>query len=210
MMKIKLIYFIVLFACFVPRTYAGCDNSNPIPWQAWRSNENFSLSYADVTTGDIYALQANITLNTSIDEFYLFLHDAPSVMQWLDRVETVTITTLSNQKSILTTYFDGFLFVDPRVMSVESTVTYRSASSMLITVKQNPIAPPKNTVVMTMDFGCWIIEKNKNDTIDVTYQFLAKPNGGIPIWMANNLAKKSLWKSLENLHRLFPVHYNNE
>ncbi|GHG07583.1 hypothetical protein [Thalassotalea marina] len=208
--SISALITVVISAIYPSIAKASCDDINISTWQLWRSNNNYSVHFAQTDISAINALKANIKLNTSIEKFYQFLNLEDNVLSWLDRASKVDITQIDNKQSIITTYFDGFFVVSPRVMSAKSTITLHSSSTMKIAVENSPFTPPDDTIAMTMEFGCWSIIKTSEHTISVSYQFLANPNGDLPNWMVNNLAKKSLWKSLENLHRQFPVHYTNE
>lgn len=202
-------FFISFTFIFCVAVYAEaqpyCLEKPALEWRLWQKNEHFSVSTAKHPSLKVRALQARIVLPTTIEHFYEFLHQEAKVASWLENVSHVSIEKHSKTQSVITSFFDGMLFIRPRVMQAKSTVVKHTEKIMIINVanKPSPIFLPKKTILMTLHFGCWQIKKTSDQTIDVTYQFSASPNGSIPAWLANKVAQKSLWKSLENLQQHF-------
>ncbi|MDO6426865.1 hypothetical protein Q4489_07580 [Thalassotalea sp. 1_MG-2023] len=203
----KLLTYLSLFFCTLVEasTQHTCGYHYNLDWNLWKSNTDYSVSTARMPNKQSIALQAKITLPTKINHFYQFLHHEESVALWLARAENVEITQLAKNQSMITTYFSGGFFISPRVMQATSTVTTHTERIMVIKVenKPTPITLPESSVLMTLHFGCWNIKQLSPTELEVTYQFSASANGNIPTWVANKVAKKSLWKSLEKLQQHF-------
>ncbi|OKY25505.1 hypothetical protein [Thalassotalea sp. PP2-459] len=196
----------LLFCTFVrASSQSTCGYHYSLDWQLWQSNANYSVSTARMPNNKSIALQAKIILPTKINHFYQFLHHEESVALWLARAEDIEITQVTKNQSMITTYFSGGFFISPRVMQATSTVTTHTERNMVIKVenKPTPITLPESFVLMTLHFGCWHIKQLSPTALEVTYQFSASANGNIPTWIANKVAKKSLWKSLEKLQQHF-------
>lgn len=169
-------------------------------WHTWKNTHNSAVHYRPAPQKGLIEIKADITLNTTHIEFIKFLHEESLIHKWLDNVDRAIIRMTSASSSVLILTFDAFWPVSPRIMAVKSEIVRVDNRTIEIHVINNLLESNDEFIQITLHRGSWRIKQVDNGRVNITYKFVADANGNVPLWLANKLALKSIWKTLNKIH----------
>lgn len=85
-------------------------------------------------------------------------------------------------------------------MAVKSEIVRVDNRTIEIHVINNLLESNDEFIQITLHRGSWRIKQVDNGRVNITYKFVADANGNVPLWLANKLALKSIWKTLNKIH----------
>ena len=182
------------------------------PWKTWRKTAYIQINQRSVHASNLIEIKATISLNTTAQNFLLFLNNIQQHSLWFDRVKQSKQVLNSQGETILLYEFNKLLFSKKRQMAVKYETQQQSPTSVLITIedqsKQLALSLLfSDAIVMQVHQAHWkITEKTFNNIPStlVTYQFIIDPKGSTPAWLANKFLLKSTLRTLQNIHNEFP------
>lgn len=178
----------------------------------YHQQNNLQISYQLSPQSDFYQVKAQVTIGSTIDEFYQLVSDPKQAPSWLDKVNHSELLASTDPKTfIVLTQFAGFWPVSAREMITKTIVIEKSPQNLLLVVSALNSYMPANkgfVRVKKVDVS-WQANYDNNDNLVVTYTSYFEPGGNIPTWLSNKLALSSLKTSLQNLQQLKPLPSNH-
>ncbi|GLX80491.1 hypothetical protein tinsulaeT_38310 [Thalassotalea insulae] len=170
-------------------------------WSVWREANNMKISTRPVSRNGLIEIKAELSIRTSKMTFIEFITKPHNLALWLDNLKSSEIKSINIDESELTIRFNAIWPLAERIMRIKSTIKSRDDASILIQLTDtgDKLDHEKGSIVVTVHAAHWLISPLDNETLLVSYQFIADANGSIPKWLANKLMLNSIWKSLLNI-----------
>jgi len=177
------------------------------PWKVWKQNENSFVQFRKHSDKGLIEINASLTISSSLSAFIYFIHDQKNIHRWLDNVESAHVQMITPLESISLFRFKAIWPVSKREMLIHSLINQNADNSIDIDIKDisDNYPPVKNYVALSIFRAKWHIKYVTNNTINIQYQFIVDPNGKVPLWLTNNMALRSIWKTLENIKLALPA-----
>ena len=177
-------------------------------WQSWYSKDNLSISYQKQASGLIaIKAQASFT-NTNRQAFLNLLNDTDNAPEWLSNVESVkSLPLLKKAENIVVTRLNAPWPVKDRIMLTHSCHQRVSKTTSKLLIKSVdelkraqllPLEQFKKYIFVSPIEGSWLLEETSN-TLLITHQIYADPQGKIPTWLSNKTALKGVKKTFQNM-----------
>lgn len=230
----KISYIVLLLSLFYLPNLVKANNTKP-SWKVWKKNSELSVSYRPATevnkrlSTQLIEIKANATVNSTLAGFLHFIKKVDNTSNWLVNASTSQIIKQSSANE--NTFFIRFIGVwplKPRLLVLHSIYWQNADLSVEIALSdEKDITDIKLITLMDEDGqnflrvkthqAHWKITPNKskltenNQTphqpqLTIEYTFIADGIGDSPIWLADHLALKSIWKSMRNIKRQLPHH----
>ncbi|WP_206485662.1 hypothetical protein [Thalassotalea sp. G2M2-11] len=183
------------------------DIQNPADsWTIWRESANKRVKTRSTKKAGLIEISAELTVNSSLSGFILFIQDQQNLANWLDKVKSFEVIAVSDNESLLSIRFKAFWPITERVMTVKSEVRQFDDLSVTISVtdlaKQNE--QEDDAIVISLYAAQWHITPITKNTLHIRYQFIADANGSLPHWLTNRVTLSSIWSSLEKISQQLP------
>ena len=178
-----------------------------MPWKAWRTDDNLSVSYRASGVKNLLEIKAQATLESSIAGFIYFIEDLEKISSWLDNAESAKIIKqISANENVFMTRFKGLWPVSAREMVVHSRYWQNRDLSVEILVQDagDTFTQSENTIRMQVINAHWQITPTKPNQITISYQFIVDPKGNIPQWLTKPITLKGIWTTLNNIRDQLP------
>ncbi|WP_281557278.1 START domain-containing protein [Thalassomonas sp. RHCl1] len=177
-------------------------------WQLWRENEHSRVRYRPVNDSPLIEISAELKLSSTLSGFLLFLQDYPNIPNWLDNASQARLLAqITPRENIFITYFDGFWPVKAREMLIHSTYWQNPDLSVEIAVNDASHALENNTNAIRIKIhnAHWQLTPLADKQLKIHYRLIASPEGNLPLWLANKLSLRAMWKTLQALHKQLPL-----
>ncbi len=148
-------------------------------------------------------IRVDARIKTSFAAFMLMLEDAQRVPHWLHNVDsTQVLSQLSPTENIVYT-----TFLAPWPATNRDMVTY---SSYLVDDKQLILDIQDASTYLSVQPGYiritdvrsqWILTKLRDGDTLIVYTAFANPNGALPTWLVNDLARDGAIKTFQGLKK---------
>ena len=219
MNKLSIFIALLLFNCL------HCSYAEQVPWKLWKKNSSQSVSYRPVGLNnkidkELLEIKASATVNSTMSGFLLFLQDVDNTKQWLvNASESKIIKQDSMQESSFYIKLTRIWPLKPRILLLNSRYWQNDDLSVEIELTDaKPILLNDTTSLavehleafmpITTHSAHWTIipkrSKDNSGEIYIEYTFIADGRGDTPKWLADHLALKSIWKSMQNIRRQLP------
>ena len=218
----KLIYFITPFILF----HLTCDASSQLPWKVWKQEDDLKVSYRDATieyypkAKGLIEIKANLTVDSSLSGFLLFIQDVANTPQWLDGAkESQIIVKKSKQEDSFFVEVSTIWPLKPRLLLLHSRFWQNEDLSVDISVKQernlnnlsNLIGEELSEfLIVEVHYAHWALTPepftlfNLMPRLNIEYILVADGGGVAPKWLANKVALRSIWQTMNNLKQQLP------
>lgn len=186
---------------------AETNISRLAPWKIWRENLHSRVSYRSIKDSPLIEISARLTVTSSLSGFLLFLQDYPNIPNWLANAsEARILAQLSGRENIFITRFEGFWPVKTREMLIHSSYWQNPDLSVEIEVNDasDKIANTTNNIRIKIHKAHWQLLPLPGKQLKIQYSLIASPEGKLPLWLANKLSLKAMWKTLQALHKQLP------
>ena len=221
-MKYYWLIILIFGTClFVSEAFA--TSKEQAQWKLWQSNEQLKVSYRNISRPQLSSkaklleIKASAYVTSSISGFLLFIQDIDNISVWLDNADKgQLITQFSDNKNQFYIHFAGLWPIKPRLLVLRSHYWQKPDLSVEIKLtddnsyqSNNIQAPYSDAIRIHIHRAHWRISPQLSidgqQTLFIEYQFIADAGGKVPQWLANHVALKSIWQTMENITRLLPT-----
>jgi len=177
-------------------------------WTLWRESDNLSLYYRQFEDTKLIEIKAHARLKSSLSGFLLFLQDYPLIPAWLDNAkESYLIRQTSDTENLFMTLFKGVWPVSEREMVIRSRYWQNADLSVELSVNDanHEVANPNSVVRINIVKAHWFLSPLGKGKLKIQHTMVADPMGNVPLWIANQVALISMWKTLQALEAQLPL-----
>jgi hypothetical protein len=171
-------------------------------WTLWRESDNLSVYYRQFEDTKLIEIKAHALLESSLSGFLLFLQDYPMIPAWLDNAkESYLINQISDTENVFMTLFKGVWPVSEREMLIRSRYWQNPDLSVELFVKDasHEIENLNGAVRIKLVKAHWALSPLGAGKLSIQHTIVADPMGNVPLWIANKVALRSMWKTLQAL-----------
>lgn len=179
-----------------------------IPWTTWQQTGSLKVSYRPSGFDGLIEIKAQARVASTLSGFLLFILDTDNVPKWLDNAKsTRLISQISPTENIFITTFDRFGPIKARDMVIRSRFWQNPDLSVEIQNLDAAHAAPKQpgTIRLSIKQANWLVTPNADRSITITYTFTADAKGNLPSWLAEPMALKGIWKTMNNIKHQLPT-----
>jgi hypothetical protein len=158
-------------------------------WKLQKDKDGIKVYTRDSDKSAFDEFRATMQLNQSIHSFVAVIRDVESLHEWAYNVKNAR--PLKMMGDSLQYYYSEvsipFPFTD-RDGIYRNSYTWKSDSSLLIIdIDILPVYIEKKEDLVRIPFGkgFWRVKVLGDRLIDITFQMVVDPGGGVPSWMAN-------------------------
>ena len=185
-----------------------------------KQHQNISLSSRLSTINNLTEIKATAVVNSSIAGFLLFIQDVKNTPNWLTNAKhSEIIKNISPTEHIFTISFSAFWPLAARRLQLHSRHWQNIDLSVEIqltddtSVVQKPLtkkraAENRSTIRILLHQGHWLLtpikSKENKKKLLIEYSFIADSGGDVPQWLADQLALKSIWKTMKKIQLQLP------
>jgi hypothetical protein len=209
--KIKIITLIIMFvisgACIVKAASLTTEH----PWKTWKQSKNLSVSSRVSTIDKLTEIKATATVNSSLSGFLLFIQDVNNTPKWLTNASSSKIIKVfSATEHIFTVNFTAIWPLDPRYSQLHSHYWQNSNLSVEIELEDDFSVDKEHSDAVRVKFyeGHWlltpILNNKQQKQLIIEYTFIADSGGELPTWFTDQLALKSILKSMKKISHQLP------
>jgi len=199
--------FIISDAC-IAKTASLTPTS---PWKTWKQYKNLSVSSRISTIDKLTEIKATALVNSSLSGFLLFIQDVDNTPAWLTNASSSEVVKkMSITEHIFTVNFSAIWPLKSRHLQLHSHYWQNSDLSVEIQLKDDFSVDVEHSNVVRIKFhqGHWlltpILDNEQQRQLLIEYTFIADNGGELPKWFAEQLALKSILKSMKKLSLLLP------
>jgi hypothetical protein len=182
-----------------------------LSWKKWKQFKNLTISARPSTINQLTEIKATAIVNSSLSGFLSFIQDVNNTPIWLASVKnSEIIKKTSATEQIFTINFSSIWPLKPRYLQLNSRYWQNSDLSVEIELKDDLSINIENLNATRIRLfkGHWLIipklSKNKQKQLLIEYTVIADNGGDIPKWLADQLALKSILKSMKKMSVLLP------
>ncbi|WP_036178614.1 START domain-containing protein [Marinomonas sp. MED121] len=172
------------------------------PWQRWKTSDSLSVYYRDYKETGLIEIKAQARLQSSLSGFLLFLQDYPLIPNWLENAKSADLIEQTNDtENLFVTSFYGIWPVSEREMVIRSRYWQNSDLSVELQVEDaaHEVPNPDHVIRIKIEKAHWILTPLAQGKIKIKYIIVADPMGKVPLWIANKVALRSMWNTLNAL-----------
>jgi hypothetical protein len=198
----KWLVLINLFLLSMGATSFASHNVDPKGWVVVDNIDGITLYQRDHQDG-LVEIRVDTRIKTSFGAFMLMLEDSQHVPRWLHNVDsTKVLSQLSPTENIVYT-----TFLAPWPATNRDMVTY---SSYLVDSKQLILDIQDASTYLSSQPGYiritdvrsrWLLTKLSDGETLIVYTAFANPNGALPKWLVNDLARDGAIKTFQGLKK---------
>lgn len=182
-----------------------------LPWKKWKQSKHLTVSSRVSTINKLTEIKVTALVNSSLSGFLLFIQDVNNTPTWLTNASSSKVVKqLSTTEHIFTVYFSGIWPVKSRHLQLHSQYWQNNDLSVEIQLKDDfsvDIAH-KDAVRIKFYKGHWkltpILTNQQQKQLIIEYTFIADNGGEMPKWFADQLALKSILKSMKQMSLQLP------
>jgi len=181
------------------------------PWKTWKQSKNLSISSRVSAIDQLTEIKATALVNSSLSGFLLFIQDVNNTPEWLTNASSSKIIKVfSATENIFTINFAGIWPLEPRYSQLHSHYWQNSDLSVEIQLEDDFSIDIAHSDAVRVKFyeGHWlltpIINKEHQKQLIIEYIFIADSGGKLPKWFADQLALKSILKSMKQISLQLP------
>jgi len=210
---------LLLFSC------SHFSSAEQVPWKLWKKNSWQSVSYRPALINNqsdkkLIEIKASATVNSTMSGFLLFLQDVNNTQHWLvNASESKIIKQYSAKESSFYIKLSQIWPLKPRIVILNSSYWQNDDLSIEIKLTDaEPILLKRKTPLAIEHLDDFLkikthsaqwkiipkLSEDEDSQIFIEYIFIADGRGDTPKWLADHLALKSIWKSMQNIRRQLP------
>jgi hypothetical protein len=185
--------------------------TSELPWTQWKKSTNLSVSSRVSTIDKLTEIKTTAIVNSSLSGFLLFIEDVNNTSAWLTNATSSKIVKqLSATDHIFTVNFSAIWPLKPRHLQLHSHYWQNDDLSVEIKLKDDFSLDIEHSDAVRIKFyeGHWlltpIINNKRQKQLIIEYRFIADNGGEMPKWFADQLALKSILKSMKQMSQQLP------
>lgn len=170
-------------------------------WELKKEAKGISVYTRDVDGSDIKEFKASSRIKASQKTVVGILLDIPNYPKWIEDVKYAEILKGSDNERNLYYQLSLPWPVKDRDTAMSQKVSNQEDMSVLfkLTGRDNLIDKKNDFVRMNNVIGQWLISPVDDNNCEVTYQFIADPEGSLPAWVINIFIVDGPYQTLLNL-----------
>ena len=176
-----LICLLMCSVCFSQESNKG--------WALYKNENGIAIYSRQTDSSEIKELKLTLSLKTSLNSIVALLNDWDSYPQWNYRCgESKTLKVLSETELI---HYQSVKTPWPAhdqdfVINIKQTQDEKSKTVVIKSTNHaNYIPPFPNRMRISKFYAKWTLIPLKDGTVQLTYEFLVKPEGAVPVWLMN-------------------------
>ncbi|WP_136038006.1 hypothetical protein [Candidatus Colwellia aromaticivorans] len=185
--------------------------TSELPWKKWKQSKHLNVSSRISTIDQLTEIKVTALVNSSLSGFLLFIQDVKNTPAWLTNASSSKVVkNFSATEHIFTVNFSAIWPLKPRHLQLHSHYWQNSDLSVEIQLKDDFSVEieHKNTVRVKFYEGHWlltpILNNKQQKQLIIEYTFIADGGGEMPKWFADQLALKSILKSMKKMNQQLP------
>ncbi len=194
MVKTFFIVFIA-FSAFLPN-----QGNN---WELKKEADGIKVFTREVENSNIKEFKATSPVNASEAVIFRILQDVANYPQWIEDVQYAEIVATDTR--LLKFYYQLTLPwpMKNRDIAMTMEVVENNDGSLTLIMHSTPALVPEKAGFIRMHevAGKWHLQPIDAHHCQVTYQFLADPEGFLPAWVVNIFIVDGPFKTLQNLNK---------
>ena len=170
-------------------------------WELKKEAKGISVYTRDVDGSNIKEFKATAKIASSQKTVLDILFDIPSYPKWIEDVKYAEILHVSDKERNLYYQLSLPWPVKDRDTAMSMKISHQEGKAVLLelTGKNNLIDEKNDFVRMNSVIGQWLISPIDDNNCEVTYQFIADPEGSLPAWVINIFIVDGPYQTLINL-----------
>jgi ribosome-associated toxin RatA of RatAB toxin-antitoxin module len=170
-------------------------------WELKKEEDGITVYTREVAGTDIKEFKASTKLSSPIEKIYRVLLDVDNYPAWIEDV--VNARKIFQAGDSLGMYYQLNLPwpMKDRDLAMVTHIKNNEDSSILLQIvgTSKLVAENDDFIRIKEAKGQWLISPLTGDETEVTYRFLADPEGFLPAWVINIFIIDGPFKTLENL-----------
>jgi ribosome-associated toxin RatA of RatAB toxin-antitoxin module len=175
-------------------------------WKLVRDKQGIQVYTRTVKGSDFKAFKGVTVVKTSLASLVALVTDVEAAPQWLANCTTSKVLERINARETISYSFSKSPtwpvknrdVVTHNVLSMDETTS-------VVTLKQTgkpDHIPEKKKVVRVKKIQCvWQFTPKKDGAVEVTYESLSDPGGGIPDWLVNSSIVSQPYQTLQKMRK---------
>jgi ribosome-associated toxin RatA of RatAB toxin-antitoxin module len=170
-------------------------------WLLKKENEDITVYTRSVENTNIKEFKASTTLSSSSETIFKIILDVENYPKWIEDVEYAE--KIYHRDSQIGMYYQLKLPwpINDRDITLISKYEKLEDNSTHFKLRYNSElkAVNKDFIRITKIDGEWLIKPIDQESCEVTYRFLADPEGFLPAWVINLFIVDGPFKTMQNL-----------
>jgi hypothetical protein len=209
--KVTIVALIIMFVISDTYIVQAASLTPEHPWKTWKQSQNLSISSRVSAIDKLTEIKATALVSSSLSGFLSFIQDVNNTPKWLTNASSSKIIKVfSATEHIFTVNFTAIWPLDPRYSQLHSHYWQNSNLSVEIELEDDFSVDIEHSDVVRIKFyqGHWLltprINKEHQKQLLIEYTFIADSGGKLPKWFADQLALKSILKSMKQISLQLP------
>lgn len=202
---------VILMAC---SAVSGADvNFQNLDWKEKVTENNLTISTAEVPGYQIKAFKAVSTYEASMAQMVAVITDMTHFTDWMEGALEAHVIKRFNNKSQACYYVNDIPFpLKERDGVIVQTIRHIDDKNISIDLTpQNELAEERKKYTRVNHFlGNWILKEVDEGKVELTYQIHLDPAGMIPDWVVNLMITNTPKKTLKKLHEVDLSRYGKD
>ncbi len=183
-----LVYIMLLATCYL-LPVVGFPQSKKDDWILYKSENGISVYSRKTANSDYKEIKSVFSAKTSLSSIIALIYDWDSYPEWNYRcgesktLKKISETELIHYQTTKTPWpaQDQDFIIGIKLSQDEKTKVITITSTNM----PNYIPPYKDRARLAELKGLWTIIPSKDGTVQLTYEFMVKPGGYVPVWLVN-------------------------
>jgi len=170
-------------------------------WELKKEEDGIRVYTREVEGSNIREFKASSHISASQETIYNILLDIPNYPKWIEDVEEASILSKAENERDFHYQLSLPWPMKDRDIAMSMKIYYQDDQSILLKLTSNSLLVPENDDFIRMYnvVGEWLVTPMDDSNCQVTYQFLADPEGFLPAWVINIFIIDGPFKTLKNL-----------
>ena len=178
------------------------QSNQEMAWELKKEEDGIKVYTREVEGSNIKEFKASSQITASQETVFNILLNIPNYPKWIEDVDSSAILNKSDNKRDFYYQLSLPWPVKDRDIAMSMKISYQEDKSILLELDGNAnLIEEKNEFIRMNDvIGQWLVTPIDDNKCEVTYQFLADPEGFLPAWVVNIFIVDGPFKTLQNLN----------
>ena len=177
--------------------------SQDTEWELKKESDGITVYTRSIENTNIKEFKASTKLNSSSETIFRIILDVENYPKWIEDIDSAELLYL--QENEIGMYYQLGLPWPIKDRDVTLVSKYKTLpdSSILFQLSNNSDLKEEDAGFIRIKEikGQWLIKPIDKENCEVTYQFLADPEGFLPAWVVNVFIVDGPFKTLQNLDK---------
>lgn len=175
-------------------------------WELARDRDGIKVYTRHVEGIAFKQYKGVVTINARLSTLIAVFEDIGAATEWVDTCEKMELVErVSPTESYTLSYNPAPWPVKDRDAVVHNIIR-QHPETLKVTIRQTamPDKVPRNKKAVRVERieGLWTLVPLKDGSVELTYQVLSDPGGGLPAWLVNAVAISQPYNTLEGLREI--------